>query len=177
MKREGQITNKDFKSIDVWHNPKCMWVSIPKNANMVYRGICNKTGIKKVKYTDQTADEVVAVIRNPYTRLLSGLGECQKRKKMQKLSTTQLLEKLLHSAADFDEHLEPQAMYLHGKTYTHILLFENLLEETLRVNFFKQHEKIVTNAVRPERTKKSKHHSGSLDDVINQNKELCDEIV
>lgn len=176
MEQPNQITKTDLRTPIVWANQECMWTSVPKNANMAYRRLCRAVDMPKQKYIGQTATYSICVVRNPVHRLFSGLGEFIRRHKQKELPIT-LLEKLLDNADNFDEHLEPQIVYLQNKSYTHILSFENLVEETLQVPYFAKNEQIVKLCIRQPVPDKSKYFSHSIDEIYKYYSPLIDDII
>lgn len=115
MKYEGKITKKLNGHRECWRNDQLLWISIPKNANMQFRQICERAGAIRSKLeANNLPDTIFCVWRNPTTRLISGIGEYSKRMnvlKPNKEKYTQYLEQLLKDPYDFDEHLEPQIVY------------------------------------------------------------------
>lgn len=177
----SKITNCDPHLI-VWYNRDCLWAGIPKNANMVYRNICRQLSMEhqpkvlNLKEFNAISTESVCVLRNPVYRLFSGLGEYKKRQGHKNKEISTLLEELLKDPFDFDEHLEPQLVYIEGRAYTHILAFENLLEETLTVDYFKKHEHIIEKAIRPM-GERSKYFNEPISDLYEQHKSIVDDII
>lgn len=171
---------------ECWRNNKLFWTSIPKNANMVFRGICQRYGAprQKVNLDIQPYPNVVFCIwRDPETRLISGLGECAKRQRRGRFTAelaTQMLEELSVSADKFDEHLEPQVMYATGFPirYTHVLRFEHLLDDMQTVDIFKNNTNPWRQYIHPDRITKTHHAIGtSIEEILNQNKALVEHII
>jgi len=176
---QSQITDCDHDKIHPhrhWQNNQCVWTQVPKNANMMIRKICGKLQMTNTDKPDRTLPERVCVIRNPRTRLISALGEYSKRKKDHR-PLRALLEHLCEDATGFDEHLEPQSWYLQEITYTHILKFEQLDTEIYTVPTFAQHRSVVDTVIRPQRLTYSKHHSGDLQDIIEEHQDLVEQCV
>lgn len=175
----GDITDTLRGKRQIWRNENFGWISIPKNANMQFRHIMGKLKAKRlnIESFDTLPDVTVCVWRNPRTRLLSGLGECLSRRKgikgLNSAKYTEWLEKLLSDPHQFDEHLEPQIVYTHSIAYTHVIKFENLLEESQKVF----DPVLAKRFLNPGRTKKSKHTKESLDDIIKQNENLITDII
>ena len=161
----------------VWQNEHCMWVSVPKNANMQIRKICTACGMPRVKHQDLThSAETVCVLRDPRTRLISALGEFKKRKRRSE-NLNKLLEMLLDDASGFDEHLEPQSFYISGIVFTHILRFEDLHNELNRVDWFSQYSTVIDKHINSQRLTSSKHHKSTPEQLAQQNQQLVDQII
>lgn len=166
----------------VWTNSECTWVSIPKNANMMMRGLCEKSGMKAcIIDTAQNLNstETIVIIRNPRTRLLSGLLEYRKRNSIAKNKRiNSLLEMLLDDITIFDEHLEPQHFYMQNFTFTHILKFENLKQELSETKFFEKNINYVNSMVDESFLHKSrKIGKQEFDNHLAKNKELIDQCI
>lgn len=160
----------------VWQNNHCMWVSVPKNANMQLRKICTESDMPRVKYRGLPSTETVCILRDPGTRLISALGEFKKRKRRGE-NISELMAILLADASGFDEHLEPQSFYISGMTFTHILKFEDLHDELHRVNWLSQNTDIIDKYINPRRLRNSKHHGKPLEQLIEQHQQLVDQII
>jgi len=179
-----QITRTDIGLGEVWANTQFCWTSIPKNANMVYRKILKDLDVPITRYRDDLGlDHSIFVIRDPRTRLLSGLGEYRKRRHSAKwhsnpdISVKHLLEDLINDPTCFDEHLEPQVAFIAGKSYTEILMFENLYQETLAHPFFAGHQQIVDRYMNAARLNNSKHHQQDLQQLIQEHQVLVDKAI
>mgnify|MGYP001039950365 CR=1 FL=1 len=172
-----QITDRYIKHEYLWMNKTCGWVSIPKNANMMLRVVCDNFNMNYRHRTEVNPKTTFCVMRNPYTRILSGIGEYRQRnlRHRSKVTWTQLLEKLLDDPKTFDEHLEPQVAFMEGYYFTHIMRFEKLLPELLEWEYFKKDSKFIKRIVSTERSQISKHMD--LDTILNENKILVDSLV
>jgi len=181
-KRRYQITDKILPERHVWHNKRCMWVSIPKNANMNFRYICTSMGMEKKLYENQSADEVFCVVRNPLTRIISGIGEYKARYKRQD-TFEELLDELMQSPRSFDEHLEPQVFFINDIVFTHILKFEDINTQVRNLKYFRknyvfhQRSKMQEFMLNKNRTQISKHFKEPLTKLITHNKDTLDKIV
>lgn len=182
--RKNSYTGSDIPdNPKVWKNKKCTWVSVPKNANMMMRSLCSQSGMTANTVKSDTVintSEVIGIIRDPRSRLLSGLVECQKRnsKRFSKMKIPELLKLLLHDITLFDEHLEPQIFYLQNFKFTHILKFENLKEELLNTEHFSQHKNLVNRLVNSSLLKNSRSTKLSdIQQVLSDNKNLVDQCV
>lgn len=175
----SKITNTNIKPTGIWYNPDCMWTSVPKNANMMYRQMCTEMNMVHCQYQNHVAKESVCVLRNPYTRIVSGIGEYTKRHstKFNGVPFESMLYRLLNTPQKFDEHLEPQSFYISGKKYTHVLKFEDLYNETLRVKYFAKHRNLVDKFVEMRRTRRSRYFRESPEELIQKHQDLFDQIV
>lgn len=136
---QGQITKSILGPRYAWHNTQCTWISVPKNANMMFRKFCEHIGMERV-VLEKTAPVTVAVIRNPKTRLVSGICEHLRRRQLNILERdiSASLFNLYHRPHLFDEHLEPQSVWLHGLDITHYIKFEDMLEDIQQVPYMNQ---------------------------------------
>lgn len=183
--RGNHYTNNKFpKTQMVWRNEHCMWVSVPKNANMTMRKLCGSASMKRATVSlDRIpgSTEVFAIIRDPRTRLLSALAECQHRTKnrvIKKATFSELLEMLLDDISIFDEHLEPQLYYLQYHTYTNILHFENLNTNIKKLNYFKYRTRIVNKYIIPDLLSKSTKPSlENMDTMLKDNESLIEQCI
>ena len=182
MRRYHYTASQFTKTQLVWCNHECLWVSVPKNANMMMRKFCESTGMLGKNVTLKTIPncrETVTIVRDPRTRILSGLSEFQKRKapaKIKKFTVTELLKQLLNDISIFDEHLEPQAFYLQNFTFTHILKFEDLNNELKTVNHFHNYSRLIDESVRPELLTSSRK-LGDLSDIVTENESLLTQCI
>ena len=186
MKHEGTITNA-LNSIprEYWKNKDFAWVSIPKNANSQFRSICVSLGAKRQASDGTFPDTKICVWRNPRTRLISGLGEYNKRRgrnKGKQLTVDDygtLLTELLDSSTKFDEHLEPQIVYAGGICFTHVLCFETLVEEMNTVPVFANNPTKWNKVLQAGRLANSKHtkSAGGIEGVQQKHKDLIDQII
>jgi len=175
-RRPSQITQTSLGPGVVWANSDFCWTSVPKNANMVYRSILQNLGVPRVTYQPTHGQTwCIFVIRDPRTRLISALGEHCLRRRVRGRSIKDLLESLLADPGNFDEHLEPQTVWVQGKRYTEILLFEDLYQQTLAHPFFAPHSTVVNRYMNPDRLNNSKHHRGkSLQQLYLDHQDLVD---
>lgn len=163
----------------VWHNENCMWVSVPKNANMMMRNLCQQTHMTPKTIGSDTAiaaKEIICIIRDPGSRILSGLIECQKRStntQLKNKTIPELLQLLLDDIQLFDEHLEPQIFYLQNFTFTHILKFEILKQELLTTQHFSQYFTLVDKLVKEDLLSSSRKIK-NLNNVVHSNQNLID---
>jgi len=159
--RPHQITNTKLAQPAVYiKDNRCMWTSIPKNANMLFRGICKSVGMNRRLYTGQQADQSFFIIRNPLNRLVSGLGEYRRRRQLN-VGLVDLLDQLYENPVSFDEHLEPQLVYVAGKSYTHIIRMENLKTEIMEVPYIRHNgAEVVRIRIDPNKTTNSRHLKG-----------------
>lgn len=174
-----QITDCNHCAIHperMWHNPECLWIFVPKNANMMMRKICADFGMHRTKDRGQHSKYSVCIVRNPYTRLISGFGEYSKRNRDRR-PLAELLEHFADDPSGFDEHLEPQLFYLQSRSYTHILKFENLLDDLLLVPYFSTKPDVINKHLKPQRLQKSKHYSKSLEHILSEHSVVIDSIV
>lgn len=156
---EGQITRKSLGPKYAWHNEHCTWISVPKNANMMFRKLCTAIGMYKQLRTS-LAPISFAVVRDPKTRLFSGICEYMKRsrKPITEASIVDTLIDFRYNSAFFDEHLEPQTVWLHGTAFTHLVRFENMIEDTMRIPYLHANAEKVLKAINPVKLKRSKHY-------------------
>lgn len=173
----GQITKIKLGPRYAWHNNECTWVSVPKNANMMFRKFCTHIGMEKV-LLNETAPITVAVIRNPKTRLVSGICEHMRRKQRNILERdiTSELHSFYRKPQLFDEHLEPQHVWIHGLTITHYIKFENMLEDIMRVPYMNQHTDYFYKMVRVNRLTSSNRYI-DLPGFVIKYSDLLDEFV
>lgn len=173
-----QITNTNIRHGYVWANQECSFVSVPKTANMQFRKICGRYKMK-YKHQDEVLDPAFqfCVVRNPWTRVLSGLGEYRRRRLRhdKKLTWRTLCERLLESPTQFDEHLEPQIAFMQGYTFTHIFKFENMLDDALNFPYFKNDPGWIKSNINPVRSQRSQHLD--LVEIQKDNQDLLDQIV
>lgn len=176
MRRPSQITDTNLGTNVVWANAEFCWISVPKNANMVYRLILQNIGVPRVAYQPMHGQQwSVFVIRDPRIRLISALGEYSVRQRVRNRSLQALLQALIDNPSKFDEHLEPQSVWVQGRSYTDILLFENLYQETVEHPFFASHQKVVDRYLKSDRLNNSKHHRGkSLHQLYLDHQDLVD---
>lgn len=173
----GQITNTLLGPRYVWHNSQCTWISIPKNANMMFRKFCGHIGMHKVELTEP-APITVAVIRNPKTRLVSGI--CEYLRRIQ----PSILERHIYSALCnlyrdptlFDEHLEPQIMWLQNTPISHYIKFENMLEDIHNVPYMNQYTNHFFKMVDVKKLSESSRYM-DLPGFVERYSELLDECV
>jgi len=186
MKHEGTITTAlNTFPREYWKNDDFAWVSIPKNANSQFRNICASFNATRQKNNGTYPATRICVWRNPRTRLISGLGEwCKRRgpnrgKPLTLDAYGSLLTDLLNDSSRFDEHLEPQIVYAGGICFTHVLCFENLIDEMLTVPAFKSHPEKWNKVLKADKLTSSKHtnNAGGLDAVQQQHKQLIDQII
>lgn len=179
--RKYQITKTDIGLGLVWANAEFCWTSVPKNANMVFRNFLQKIGIPAVPYNHELGlNYNVCVMRDPRTRLISGMGEYCRRQRLENSGPAlqTLFETLLNDSSQFDEHLEPQVAFLQGKSYTHILKFENLYVETIQHPYLSSHEPIISRYMNPDRLGNSRHYEHeSLEDIYKAHQTVCDDII
>ena len=180
--RCNNYTNQEFpKTQRVWRNPECMWISVPKNANMVMRKVCEHSAMNN-KYVSldniPKSKEVFTIVRDPETRLLSALAECKNRsknKQIKQATFTQLLKMLLDDISIFDEHLEPQLYYMQYHTFTHILRFDHLNTDIQNVKYFQSRQKVIDRHINPDLLSRSRK-SGLKDmkKLLMENQPLVD---
>jgi hypothetical protein len=197
MKFENKITKKLNGDKECWRNSDLLWISIPKNANTQFRSICENLGAKRQKLNLKNLPELIfCVWRNPRTRLVSGIGEyydrpikeryfrqfgkraiLMQRPTLSQGQYTEYLEKLYRNPYHFDEHLEPQIVYAQGLKYSHVLRFEQLIDDIQTIEMFKGNPHLYKN-LEPQRTTTSQHTKNfTIDDVINDNNDLIDSII
>lgn len=173
----GQITNTQLGPRYVWHNSQCTWISIPKNANMMFRKFCEHIGMYKVELT-KPAPISVAVIRNPKIRLVSAVCEYLRR------TQSSIIERHIHSSLCrfycdptlFDEHLEPQTMWLQNVPVSHYIRFETMLEDIHNVPYMNQFTNHFFKMVDPNKLTKSRRYI-DLHGFVNKYSNLLDECV
>ena len=175
-----QITQTNIGVGRVWANREFCWTSVPKNANMRFRHIMRELHIPETTYSlDVGTLYNVFVIRDPVTRLLSGLGEYQQRSGQRKsVEFWTLMERLLHTPERFDEHVEPQAAFVAGKTYTDIFRFENLIESLCQHSYFAAHHRVIHKHLTQSKLQQSKHHVGQdLNRLYRDHRNLVDSVI
>ena len=172
-----QITNTNIQHGYSWANKQCGFVGIPKTANMQFRMICEHYQMSRGRHREPPSLYQFCVVRNPWTRTLSGVGEYRRRKRRWNRSLTWrgLLEELLETPERFDEHLEPQVAFMYDFTFTHIFKFENMLDEALQFPYFATGEGVVRAHLNPARAQRSQYLD--LAHIQNENQELLDMIV
>lgn len=161
---QHQITPVNIYLGTVWANQEFCWTSVPKNANSRYRLLLDSMGIHRTFITpDLGRVYSICVVRDPRTRVISAMGEYAARKGLRRHPFRDLMNKFLSDPTQFDEHLERQVAFLAGKSYTHILKFENLYAETLQHPFFRSKSKseAVKHWLDPGRWTSSKHFRGA----------------
>jgi len=182
MKRPYQITDTEMPDRQVWSNEFCMWVSVPKNANMRFRAICNSIGMMKKQDDFEYPPERFFIIRNPYTRVLSGLGEFKSRNKRPE-EFEELLFEFKKDPKMFDEHLEPQVSFVYDIDYTNILKFEDLNNQIrtikyLRKNYiFNEKKNNPYLKINRDRLSRSRHYKKPLEEIEKIYKNDLDEII
>jgi hypothetical protein len=162
-----------------------MWVSVPKNANMTMRKLCESVQMVRREITLDNipkSTEVFAIIRNPKTRILSGLAECSRRSKNAKIrgntDIKKLLEMLISDIRIFDEHLEPQCYYLQHHTFTNFVRFENLDTNLLMLNYFQNKKIPIRRHINPKLLGKSrKSMISDMDTLVIENRDLLDQCI
>jgi len=127
---------------------------------------------------NETAPITVAVIRNPKTRLVSGICEHMRRKQRNILERdiTSELHSFYRKPQLFDEHLEPQHVWIHGLTITHYIKFENMLEDIVRVPYMNQRTDHFYKMVRVNRLTSSNRYI-ALPGFVIKYSDLLDEFV
>lgn len=174
---QHKITNTPMPSpIWFWHCDQFAWVSVPKNANMMMRKICLGMRVNRKRFANQASNETVCILRNPRTRLISALGEFRKRKRRSE-TLDELLDLLLKDPSGFDEHLEPQCFYVHNIAFSHILKFENLDAELMRVDWIRQHSEVVQRHLVPNLLKESRNHTTSIATLLEQHHGIVENII
>ena len=119
-----------------------VYLAIPKNANMLIRNVLvrNDFGVRKFR-SDLEKDyphkifpgstRVFTIIRDPYTRLISAMGEYLKRREKIRVMKTDLivtrLNEFLNDPGKFDEHLEPQSLFIWPEWPTAWIDFDNMM--------------------------------------------------
>lgn len=184
MNFEKTITNK-LRSVKrvCWRNNDFMWVSIPKNANMNFRSICQKMGAMKQDWPRllDRPSTIFSVWRNPRTRLVSGMGEYLARthkKSVSHRAYSEHFKLLLADASGFDEHLEPQIVYANGVTFSHLLEFEDMINEMMRVPVLENNQSVWRSNIQPKKTQTSKHAKGtSIEDIISDNHTVIENLI
>lgn len=155
----GQITLKPLGLKYTWQNESCSWVSVPKNANMMFRKLCTAIGMhKQIRYN--LSPESFAVVRDPRTRLFSGICEYLRRLH-QPITEAKIIDNLIdlrYNPSKFDEHLEPQIVWLNELSFTHLVRFEYMIEDTMRIPYLRQHEKMVLKSIKPNRLTTSRYY-------------------
>lgn len=173
-----QITQTDIEHGYVFANVKCAFIPTPKCANMTFRAIGEPYKMDWVHTNELPPPEYrFCVLRNPWTRLLSGMGEYRRRRRWRWRSTTWrlLFEEFLENPAPFDEHLEPQLAYMHNYTFTHIFKFETLLDDALEFPYFQNNLDWIRANISMERAMISQHLD--IQAVMAANRDLVDQIV
>ena len=173
-----QYTKTNLGKPAVWANEECMWTSIPKTANMAYRQVCKQFKLLQIDYDYKPRKYSICVFRNPVHRLFSAVGEYKKRKS-DKRPLAEVLEALLEDIYPFDEHIEPQLVFTQNKSYTHILKFENLIEESINIPCFSSKPNIIHNHLRQHELSpsRSKYHESDLDQLYKDNSRIVDDII
>lgn len=173
-----QITNTDIRHGYLWANKRCGFVGIPKTANMQFRQICSYYRMYNVHYYETPKPEYLfCVVRDPWKRTLSGIGEYRRRKRRHHKALTWrgLLKELLENPKKFDEHLEPQAAFMYGHKFTHIFKFEQMLDDALKFPFFANDPDLIKANIHPTRATRSQYLD--LEQIQEENQDLLDQIV
>ena len=170
-----KITAVEIES-EIWCNNQLGWIAIPKNGNMATRRLCDRLNMRRQPYTGQQPEKLFCVIRDPQTRLISGLNEF----KMRKLGKNyfnwpiqDLLEMLLDKPHRFDEHLEPQALYLGEHRFDYVCKFENIFQDICDIPEIPvvHTEKTISQA------KANSSKAGKIDVILADNRCLVDAVL
>ena len=169
--RNNQITKVQIPDI-TWANDKISWVSIPKNGNMATRKLLQQHNAHKC------CNRVVApihfcVFRNPYHRLISGVGEYSRRRNPANKNIVHLLEQLLEDPQPFDEHVEPQSVFIDDHVFTHVFEFEHMEQQMHDSEIFEKPK--LQRCINQSKANSSK--TGAIDTIIEQNRVLVDDII
>tara|TARA_A100001011_G_C14304269_1_gene842320 strand:- start:1928 stop:2509 length:582 start_codon:yes stop_codon:yes gene_type:complete len=160
-----------------WKNNDLGWISIPKNANMATRYLLEYYGCKRQHYSQmREVKKMLIVLRNPYYRLISGLFESNLRKEFMPWTNVDyglLLQHLYHNPRDFDEHVEPQSVFIKNIKFTHILQFELLNKAFKDIGVFKP--KVIDHFIHKDKLHSSK--AGDLRIILNNNRKWVDRVV
>jgi len=177
---DHQITLANIPKNTGWFNDENLWISIPKNANTQMQKICKDLGIGcgTIPTSGTTFKTTICVLRNPATRVISGLGEFKARNKRKTETIQQLLEELIEDPLQFDEHLEPQLVFMAGHSYTNILMFESLLQELQTIPTFRYNNIRLRQRIDPIRLNMSKHfYPDSIEKIYFDNQVVIDHVV
>jgi hypothetical protein len=182
MFQKYQLTPTNLEHDYLWYNNNCGWVSVPKNANMMIRNICEHFNMDyKLKSVAERPVEMFCVVRNPWLRFVSGMAECLYRRHngTTRTSMNELLlaiDQFYEEPHLFDEHLEPQIAYVHGYTFTKIVKFENLLNDLLKVEYLNKDKYLVARYTNPSLTQVSKYFN-SIHQVVKQHELLINKVI
>lgn len=107
--------------LELWHTPdhSVTWLPIPKNGYSVVKEVVSTNNWQMSYWHGDSLiqGQSFCVIRNPITRLFTGLREFYSRTEdpvLGVLNWPDMLDAFYQEPQLFDEHCEPQCFYLHG---------------------------------------------------------------